>query len=127
MSEEIINEAILTLDVLIDCTKEDGTYYNAQKEWEALEVFKKLQQENKQLKQYDKNKDTRNSRQRVANYELLKENKRLKEENIKLQMKYISVLDEIREQLKFERKIALSLNKPYTVSVIDKLLDKVKE
>ena len=50
MSEEIINEAILTLDVLIDCTKEDGTYYNAQKEWEALEVFKKLQQENQQLK-----------------------------------------------------------------------------
>lgn len=40
---------------------------------------------------------------------------------------YKSVLDEIREQLKFERKIALSLNKPYTVSVIDKLLDKVKE
>lgn len=41
--------------------------------------------------------------------------------------KYRSVLDEIREQLKLERKIALSLNKPYTVSVIDRLLDKVKE
>lgn len=38
-----------------------------------------------------------------------------------------NVLDEIREQLKLERKIALSLNKPYTVSVIDKLLDKVKK
>lgn len=37
-----------------------------------------------------------------------------------------SVLNEIKEQLKLERKLALSLNKPYTVSVIDKLLDKVK-
>lgn len=34
-------------------------------------------------------------------------------------------LDEIREQLKLERKIALSLNEQYTLSVIDKLLDKV--
>ena len=40
---------------------------------------------------------------------------------------YKSVLDEIILQLKVERKFALSLNKPYTVSVIDKLLDKVKE
>ena len=40
---------------------------------------------------------------------------------------YKSVLDEIREQLKLERKLALSLNKPYTISVIDKLLDKVKQ
>lgn len=38
----------------------------------------------------------------------------------------INVLDEIKEQLKLERKLALSLNKPYTVSVIDKLLDRVK-
>jgi hypothetical protein len=50
MSEEKINKAILTLDTLIDCCKEDGTYYTAQKEWEALEVFKQLQQENTQLK-----------------------------------------------------------------------------
>ena len=42
-------------------------------------------------------------------------------------IKYKSVLDEIREQLKLERKLALSLNKPYTLSVIDKLLDKVKQ
>ena len=50
-------------------------------------------------------------------------NEILYEENTKL----LSVLDEIREQLKLERKLALSLNKPYTISVIDKLLDKVKE
>lgn len=51
MSEKEVNEAILTLDVLIDCCKEDGTTYTAKKEWDALEVFKKLQQENTQLKQ----------------------------------------------------------------------------
>lgn len=50
MSDKEIEEAILTLDVLIDCTKEDGTSYTARKEWEALEVFKKLQKENQQLK-----------------------------------------------------------------------------
>ena len=49
MNKEEINKAILTLEVLIDCNKEDGTYYNAQKEWEALEVFKKLQQKVNQL------------------------------------------------------------------------------
>ena len=48
------------------------------------EYIKELQQENQRLKQWDKNKDTRNSRQRVANYELLKENKRLKEKVDKL-------------------------------------------
>ncbi len=57
MSEEEIRNAILTLDVFIDCNKEDGTYYNAKKEWEALDVFKKLQQENKHLKDLQKNMD----------------------------------------------------------------------
>ncbi len=38
-----------------------------------------LQEENKKLKQWDCNKDTRNSRQRVANKKLLEENKRFKE------------------------------------------------
>lgn len=42
-------------------------------------AIEQLQQENQKLKQWDKNKDTRNSRQRVANAELIKENKELKE------------------------------------------------
>lgn len=50
MNEEKINNAILTLETLIDCCKEDGTYYNAQKEWEALEVFKQLQNNWNELK-----------------------------------------------------------------------------
>lgn len=50
---------------------------------------------------------------------LYQENKQLKE-----------VIDEAREKLKLERKIALSLKHPYTVSNIDEvlqILDKVKE
>lgn len=42
MNKKKIDDAILTLEVLIDCCKEDGTTYNAIKEWEALEVFKDL-------------------------------------------------------------------------------------
>lgn len=52
MNEERINNAILTLEVLIDCCKEDGTYYTAQKEWEALEVFKQLQNNWNELKKW---------------------------------------------------------------------------
>lgn len=54
MSEEKINKAILTLEVLIDECKEDGTYYTAQKEWEALEVFKQLQNNWNELKKWCK-------------------------------------------------------------------------
>ena len=39
----------------------------------------KLKIENNKLKQWDKNKDTRNSRQRIANAKLIKENKELQE------------------------------------------------
>ena len=52
MKEEDVEKAILTLEVLIDCNKEDGTYYNAQKEWEALEVFKKLHSNWKEFKKW---------------------------------------------------------------------------
>lgn len=52
MNEEKINNAILTLETLIDCCKEDGTYYNAQKEWEALETFKQLQNNWNELKKW---------------------------------------------------------------------------
>ena len=50
--EEKINKAILTLDVLIDCTKEDGTSYTARKEWEALATFKQLQNNWNELKNF---------------------------------------------------------------------------
>lgn len=41
---------------------------------------------------------------------------------MKINTKNTKKLNKIKEQLKLERKIALSLNKPYTVSVIDRLL-----
>ena len=79
MSEEIINEAILTLDTLIDCTKEDGTYYNAQKEWEALEVFKQLQQENRQLKEdYSKLLETSKAYKKLLKTTMQKEHQAIK-------------------------------------------------
>ena len=52
MNNKEIKEAILTLEVLIDECKEDGTYYTAQKEWEALEVFKQLQNNWNELKKF---------------------------------------------------------------------------
>lgn len=76
--------------------------------------IEELQQENQQLKEQLEKKY-----KKVGTLT----NEILYEENTKL----LSLLDEIKEQLKVERKFALSLNKPYTVSVIDKLLDKVKE
>lgn len=44
--------------------------------------------------------------------------------------KYKEVIEEVREKLKLQRKVALSLKHPYTVSNIDEvlqILDKVKE
>lgn len=41
---------------------------------------------------------------------------------LKINTENTKKLNEIKEQLKLERKVALSLNKPYTVSVIDRLL-----
>lgn len=83
---------------------------------DALNKYVKMVQENQQLKQWDKNKDTRNSRQRVANAKLLKENQQLKEdyncafqdaEELNQRLKEVidernnllSVLDEIREYI----------------------------
>lgn len=43
-----------------------------------VEIFDELLEENKRLKQWDKNKDIRNSRQRIANKKLIKEIAELK-------------------------------------------------
>ena len=52
MNEDIVKKAILTLEVLIDCCKEDVTSYTARKEWEALEVFQQLQNNWNELKRF---------------------------------------------------------------------------
>lgn len=80
-----------------------------------LGYIEELQQENQKLKE-----ELEASKQYEDYY------KDLCDKALKTGGKYISVINEIKEQLKLERKLALSLNKPYTVSVIDKLLDKVK-
>lgn len=49
MTNEEIENAILTLEVLIDEHKENGSN-NACKEWDALNIFKKLSEENEELK-----------------------------------------------------------------------------
>lgn len=61
---------------------------------------------------------------KIGKYYITQNNTR---ELLRERAELINVLDEIREQLKLERKLALSLNKPYTLSVIDKLLDKVSK
>ena len=46
----------------------------------SLEELKAMKEENKKLRQWDCNKDSRNSRQRVANKKLIKDNERLKKQ-----------------------------------------------
>ena len=60
---------------------------------------------------------------KIGKYYITQNNPR---ELLRERAELINVLNEIKEQLKLERKLALSLNKPYTLSVIDKLLDKVE-
>lgn len=95
--------------------------YNALKQQkfnELLKENKKLKEKVKKLSQWDINKDTRNSRQRVANAKLLKENEELKEkldeyenpENMTLMMMWCT------EQVKDENK---KLKKKYENAVVD--------
>lgn len=60
---------------------------------------------------------------KIGKYYITQNNPR---ELLRERAELINVLNEIKEQLKLERKLALSLERTYTLSVIDKLLDKVK-
>ena len=100
-------------------------YEDMPREIEALlGEIEQLQQENQQLKQkYEMQKDSNKLLCKAITCDDC--DCKVCEAHIE-NIKYKSVLDELKEQLKLERKLALSLNKPYTVSVIDKLLDRVK-
>ena len=87
--------------------------YNALKQQkfnELLKENKKLKEKVKKLSQWDINKDTRNSRQRVANAKLLKENQELKKQLTTYQilhrdckvdnLKNISKIEEMENQQK---------------------------
>lgn len=95
MSEKEVEDALY---MLLNCSLKD-TKYTTQKE--QFEVVKKyiaiLEQENHKLKQWDKNKDTRNSRQRVEISRLLKENQQLKEQSKQRK----KVIDKAIKQTKF--------------------------
>lgn len=69
MSEEIIRETVQK-EILNGIKKElDSTL--------IFTYIQSIEQENKQLKQWDNNKDSRNSRQRIENKKLLEKNKHL--------------------------------------------------
>ena len=61
---------------------------------------------------------------KIGKYYITQNNPR---ELLREKAELINVLNEIKEQLKLERKLALSLERTYTLSVIDKLLDKVRK
>ena len=56
------------------------TILNYEETKNLLSYIEQLEKENEKLKQWDKNKDTRNSRQRIANAILMKKIKQLEKE-----------------------------------------------
>ena len=96
--------------------------YNALKQQkfnELLKENKKLKEKIKKLSQWDINKDTRNSRQRVANAKLLKENQELKQKYENAVADYETTMSELQE-LKKENKI-LRENAENNDKVVDKV------
>lgn len=83
-------------------------------------AVKQLQEENKKLKQWDKNKDTRNSRQRVEISRLLKENKKLK--SLLEKQSKINVADHKYASLKEDEVIELTYQLKQRDEVINKAI-----
>lgn len=83
-------------------------------------AVKQLQRENSKLKQWDKNKDTRNSRQRVEISRLLKENKELK--SLLEKQSKINVADHKYASLKEDEVIKLTERLKQKDEVINKAI-----
>ena len=62
-----------------------------------LSYIEQLEKENKKLKQWDKNKDTRNSRQRIANALLMKKNKQLEKRNKQIYEGFMATQEELTD------------------------------
>lgn len=90
-------------------------------------LLDKLQQENQQLKQWDINKDTRNSRQRVANKNLSRTFQKLKKDNNVITNNNIKLLKE-NNQLKdnwnkLTKQVVNRFNESQDVQFLDVLQD----
>ena len=106
-----------------------------------FKYIQELEQENKRLKQWDCNKDSRNSRQRVANKNLIRENQQLKEEikatkevaeeHLKKEIQLKEVIEEVRECIKdtcyYPELENYSNMTSEEVKELLQILDKVKE
>lgn len=90
------------------------------------EENKKLKEENKKLRQWDCNKDSRNSRQRVANKKLIKDNERLKA-SVKY---YVDILTGLKKWLEDDLKDGRSEECLWLMGCYDQVklvLEKIKE
>lgn len=97
---------------------------------ELMAEVERLESENKHLLDLQKSMDKQYEELEKENQQLLetsKAYKKLLKTTMQKEHNAIKVLDEIRAELKLERKLALSLERTYALSVIDKLLDKVKK
>ena len=80
-------------------------------EWCRLrDEYDKVLEENTKLKQWDANKDTRNSRQRIANKNLVHQNKKLSEELDELYT-LLNMLDKRPLIRKFDKEFSREYNK----------------
>ena len=92
----------------------------------SLEELKSMKEENKKLRQWDCNKDSRNSRQRVANKKLIKDNERLKA-SVKY---YVDILTDLKKWLELHKVRPTALSTIYArieYNFYEGVLNKIKE
>lgn len=87
------------------------SYTKLYDDWCRLrDEYTKVLEENSKLKQWDVNKDTRNSRQRIANKNLVHQNKKLSEELDELYT-LLNILDKRPLIRKFDKEFSREYNK----------------
>ena len=102
-SEKKANEVIYDLTLEIDRLQHRIA--------ELSKINEEHRKLNGELRQWDKNKDTRNSRQRVANAELVKRNKELKEDIKGYEQERQVLLDDLNKITEAKKKIKEKLKK----------------
>lgn len=84
--------------------------------YEKMEIIEEQDKEIERLNNTIFNQNKRNSHQRIANDNLQNKNKELN-----------NIINEFMEELKWQRKVSLSLNEAFAVSRIDTLINKLQE